>query len=69
MIRDRNPMGVATEIIEHLLRSAKGSLRIDDPLLVAGFLDETIERGGLREGFKFARKLKLTLLVGLLQIT
>src|ERR1700761_6831985 len=34
-VGDRHPMGIAAEIVEHLLRAAEGSLRIDNPLYLA----------------------------------
>ena len=57
MVGDRNPMGVAAKIIKHLLRPAKGSLRIDGPVLLAGLPHQAIESGRVGEVFKRARKL------------
>ena len=32
IIRERDAMRVATEVVEHLLRAGEGPLRIDDPV-------------------------------------
>ena len=61
-------MSVAAEIIEHLPGSAKRPLRIDDPLLLASFLEQTSESFGPREAFKGAGELKLALFTGLLEV-
>jgi hypothetical protein len=33
MVRDRHPMGIAGQVLQHVLRPAKGSLSVNDPLL------------------------------------
>ena len=36
-VGDGDPVGVARQVSEHLLRSAEGWLGVDDPILAAGF--------------------------------
>ncbi len=37
-------MRVAREILEHLRRSAEGSLSIDDPIVPHGLIEQALER-------------------------
>lgn len=68
MIGDGGSVSVAAKIIEHLLRSAKRLLRIDDPLLLARLLEQTSEGVRLSDAFKFTVQQKLARVIGLLQI-
>src|ERR1700723_870470 len=49
-VGDRHPMGIAAEIVEHLLRAAEGSLRVDDPF----YLTQRSQMGS--EGRRFGER-------------
>ena len=48
-VGDGDPVGVARQVAEHLLRSAEGWLGVDDPVLAAGFADDIAEGGVVGE--------------------
>lgn len=58
-IGDRDAMGVATEIGQHLLRPAEGRLGIDDPFEAADLGKLAVERSGRRQFGEMLKKLNL----------
>ena len=60
LVANRDPVGVAAEIVDHLLRSAKGRLGIDHPLFVAQRLEVSAKRFRLTQGLLLAEELELT---------
>ena len=56
-IRNRNTMGVPGQISEHLLGSAEGALRIDDPVSLYRFINLPFECGWLFQSRQLAIKL------------
>ena len=55
-VGDRDAMGVAAEIVEHLLRPAEGTLGVDDPFDVAQRLKMAGEGRRLRRGGRDCRR-------------
>jgi hypothetical protein len=52
VIGDRDPMGVAGQVVENMLGTAEGWLGVDDPILLAELPEEVAEclrRGKLLE--------------------
>jgi hypothetical protein len=47
---DANPMGVARQVSQHLLRAGKRALAIDHPPLAGGFPDELLELRSAGQG-------------------
>src|ERR1039457_3112556 len=67
MIGDGDAVGVACQIVEHILRSAKGAFAVDDPLLTK---ERSQERGKgffRSQGTEAAGKHQLALMKGVLQ--
>ncbi len=61
VIGDGHPMGIATEIVENLLRAAEGWFAVDHPVLVKQLPQERGENFGLGEKFEIAVETELTL--------
>src|SRR5215470_9130703 len=56
MVGDRHAMGVASQILKHVLWPAKGSLGVDDPVLLEQSAHESRERLLVRQGLQLAVK-------------
>jgi hypothetical protein len=59
MIRDRHPMGIAGQVLKHMLRPAKGSLRVNDPLLAKESAQESRKRLLVCQGLQRPRESQL----------
>ena len=57
-------MGVAAEILEHVLGSAEGWFGVDDPIFAEERTQPGSEELGLREQSQVAGKMKLAVLKG-----
>src|SRR2546422_9702526 len=67
MVGDGHAMGVAAEILEHVLGAAKGWFGVDDPVLSKQRSQPGSEDLGLREQSQIAGKMKLAVLKGRLK--
>src|SRR5262245_46500493 len=67
MIGDRYPMGVAAQIVQHLLRSAKGGLSVHHPFGTSQGSEIGGEAFGLRERSEGGEELEAPLCKRLLQ--
>lgn len=61
MVGDRDPMGIASEVMQDVLGSTKGRLGVDDPVLLKQSAQERVER--LRVGEREAVSVERQLLV------
>ena len=66
-VGDRDAMGIAAEIIEHLLGSAERSLGVDDPANGAQRPQAGSEDFGRRQAGQIAKKLELARIVSRLE--
>ena len=66
VVGDGDPVGVAGEIMEHMLRSAEGRLGVDNPVLAEQRTQERAECLLLRQRFQGAGQTKLV--VGRVQL-
>ena len=66
-VGDRDPMGVAGQIGENLLRSGEGALGVDDPLTLAQRHEPVGEGLGVGQIDVLAKELELTGTMGVLQ--
>ena len=64
VIAQGDPMRVASQILQHLFRTAKWFLGVDHPFLVVQPTNDRSPGGGARQGQRATSELKLTGLVG-----
>src|SRR5271167_2051391 len=67
MVGDSHAMGVAAQVLEHVLGTAKGWFGVDDPVLSEQWPQPGSEDLGLREQSQIAGKMKLAMLKGRLE--
>src|SRR5665811_1813311 len=66
-VRNGHAVGVASQILEHVLRSAKGGLGINHPFAFAEWSQVTGEGWRVAERFEVAEELELTSGIGFVQ--
>ena len=64
MVGDGDAMGIATQILKHILGTAEGRFGVDDPVLSEQRSQPGSEDLGLSEQFQIPRKTQLILLKG-----
>src|SRR5579885_1888755 len=64
VIRDRDAMGIAGQVLQDMLRPAEGSLGVDDPLLAKQSAQERCERLLVSQGLQIAVEGDLFLVEG-----
>src|ERR1039457_1082021 len=67
MIGDGDAVGVACQIVEHMLRSAEGAFAVDNPLLTKERSQERGKGSSGGQGTEAAREHQLALMKGVLQ--
>ena len=68
MVGNRDPVGVAAQVVHHLLRSGEGRFGVDDPFHVAQRIEITAESLGILKGLEGREEVEFTGVEGLLQI-
>ena len=61
VIGDGHAVGVASQILEHAVRSAKGRFDVDHPIDGGGLITQSLEGGGIGESFQFAAEMQSAL--------
>ena len=69
MVGDGDAVGIAGEVLEHLLRTAEGRLGVDDPVFVSQRLEPALPGLGMLEVAKSSVKLELVVLEGVLELS
>jgi hypothetical protein len=68
LVGDGDPVGVAREVLEHLLRAAEGRLGVDDPVFAAEVCPPACPTTSSRQRFELTMEGELALVEGLLEI-
>lgn len=67
VIGDGDPVSVSAEIADDVLRSAKGALAVDDPIVAEELADPRRERLGMRKKLQLSTESELSLAEGTLE--
>src|ERR1035438_100355 len=68
VVRDRDAMGVAADIIQHLFGTGEGPLGIDDPLCLFERLQVTDKCAPITEAFQGGEELQFARIEGVLEL-